>query len=46
MGGLDISPSGGVESGIWKIYKLASTQNGQDLIFELLKATMNTRKYR
>ena len=30
--------SGGVESGIWKIVRLASTQNGQDLIFELLKA--------
>tara|TARA_B100001939_G_scaffold219360_2_gene188789 strand:+ start:967 stop:5934 length:4968 start_codon:yes stop_codon:yes gene_type:complete len=30
--------SGGVESGIWKIVRLASTQNGQDLIFDLLKA--------
>ena len=30
--------SGGVESGVWKIVRLASTQNGQDLIFELLKA--------
>ena len=37
--------SGGVESGVWKIVRLASTQNGQDLIFELLKARNEYKKH-